>query len=44
MLKLVNFGGDGGGGEAKEIKLAGGRADLGNINLTHLCKYIPVHT
>ena len=22
-------------------KLAGVRAELGNINLTHLCKYIP---
>ena len=27
--------------EAEEIKLAGVRADLGNINLTHLCKYTP---
>ena len=26
--------------DAKEIKLAGVRAELGNINLTHLCKYI----
>ena len=28
------------GAEAKEIKLGGVRAELGNINLTYLCKYI----
>ena len=26
--------------EAKQIKLAGVMAELGNINFTHLCKYI----
>ena len=29
------------GAEAEEIKLAGVRAELGNINITHLCKHIP---
>ena len=27
------------GAEAEEIKLAGVRAELGNINITHLCKF-----
>ena len=26
-------------GGAEEIKLAGVRAELGNLNLTHLCEY-----
>ena len=30
----------GGGVECEEIKLAGVRAELGNIILTYLCKYI----
>ena len=30
----------GGGVECEEIKLAGVRAELGNILLTYLCKYI----
>ena len=38
LKKLVNMGG--GGVECEEIKLAGVRAELGNILLTYLCKYI----